>query len=88
MSKVLAKKDHPSPFVPTGNKHGSPRTAIVDIGSNSIRLVVYQGPVRVPAILFNEKVMAGLGKELSTTGAIGKEAMALALPPPVPGNGS
>ena len=79
MSKVLAKKDHPSPFVPTGNKHGSPRTAIVDIGSNSIRLVVYQGPVRVPAILFNEKVMAGLGKELSTTGAIGKEAMALAV---------
>ena len=76
---MLAKKDHPSPFVPTGNKHGSPRTAIVDIGSNSIRLVVYQGPVRVPAILFNEKVMAGLGKELSTTGAIGKEAMALAV---------
>ncbi|ASK88091.1 guanosine-5'-triphosphate,3'-diphosphate pyrophosphatase [Sphingorhabdus sp. SMR4y] len=54
------------------------RTAIVDIGSNSIRLVVYQGPARVPAILFNEKVMAGLGKELSTTGAIGKDSIALA----------
>ena len=60
-------------------KHGTKRTAIVDIGSNSIRLVVYQGPVRVPAILFNEKVMAGLGKELSTTGAIGKDSMALAV---------
>jgi exopolyphosphatase/guanosine-5'-triphosphate,3'-diphosphate pyrophosphatase len=55
------------------------RTAIVDIGSNSIRLVVYQGPARVPAILFNEKVMAGLGKELSTTGTIGKASMALAV---------
>ena len=43
----------------------SPRTAIIDIGSNSIRLVVYQGPARLPATLFNEKVMAGLGKGLS-----------------------
>ncbi|WP_417621383.1 Ppx/GppA family phosphatase [Parasphingorhabdus sp.] len=55
------------------------RTAIVDIGSNSIRLVVYQGPARVPAILFNEKVMAGLGRELSTTGAISKDSMELAV---------
>ncbi|MEH6756269.1 MAG: Ppx/GppA family phosphatase [Parasphingorhabdus sp.] len=54
------------------------RTAIVDIGSNSIRLVVYQGPTRVPAILFNEKVMAGLGKALATTGSITDESMALA----------
>ncbi|NRD88369.1 exopolyphosphatase [Sphingopyxis sp. BSNA05] len=52
---------------------------MVDIGSNSIRLVVYQGPARVPAILFNEKVMAGLGRELSTTGAIAKDSMALAV---------
>ena len=54
------------------------RTAIIDIGSNSIRLVVYQGPARVPAVLFNEKVMAGLGKELATTGAIAEDSMRLA----------
>ncbi|GAB5488142.1 MAG: exopolyphosphatase [Parasphingorhabdus sp.] len=54
------------------------RTAIIDIGSNSIRLVVYQGPVRVPAILFNEKVMAGLGKELATTGAIASDSLQIA----------
>ena len=54
------------------------RTAIIDIGSNSIRLVVYQGPVRVPAILFNEKVMAGLGKELATTGAIAEDSLEIA----------
>lgn len=53
------------------------RTAIIDIGSNSIRLVVYQGPARVPAILFNEKVMAGLGKALATTGAISPESFQL-----------
>lgn len=46
------------------------RTAIIDIGSNSIRLVVHEGPVRLPATLFNEKVMAGLGRGLAETGAI------------------
>ena len=76
---MLAQKDSRTPFVKAPHKHGSQRTAIVDIGSNSIRLVVYQGPVRVPAILFNEKVMAGLGRELSTTGEIGEESMALAV---------
>lgn len=58
---------------------GNRRTAIIDIGSNSIRLVVYQGPARVPATLFNEKVMAGLGKELATTGAIAADSMAKAI---------
>ena len=51
------------------------RSAIIDIGSNSVRLVVYQGPPRLPAIIFNEKVMAGLGKDLSEGGAIPAEAM-------------
>jgi exopolyphosphatase/guanosine-5'-triphosphate,3'-diphosphate pyrophosphatase len=54
------------------------RTAIIDIGSNSIRLVVYQGPRRLPSILFNEKVMAGLGRGLAIDGAIDAEAMARA----------
>lgn len=55
-----------------------PRTAIIDIGSNSIRLVVYQGPARLPAILFNEKVMAGLGRGFADTGAIDAEALRVA----------
>jgi exopolyphosphatase/guanosine-5'-triphosphate,3'-diphosphate pyrophosphatase len=54
------------------------RTAIIDIGSNSIRLVVYQGPARLPAILFNEKVLAGLGRSLAQTGRIDDEALKLA----------
>ena len=54
------------------------RTAIIDIGSNSIRLVVYQGHPRLPAILFNEKVLAGLGRKLAETGAIDREALASA----------
>ncbi len=54
------------------------RVGIVDIGSNSIRLVVYEGPARTPSTLFNEKVMAGLGRGLAATGAIDREAMARA----------
>jgi exopolyphosphatase/guanosine-5'-triphosphate,3'-diphosphate pyrophosphatase len=69
----------PKLFTREKKSRSNQRTAIVDIGSNSIRLVVYQGPARVPAILFNEKVMAGLGKELATTGAIADDSMALAV---------
>ncbi|HEX8420505.1 MAG TPA: Ppx/GppA family phosphatase, partial [Sphingomonas sp.] len=57
-----------------GTAEAPPRTAIIDIGSNSIRLVVYQGHPRVPAILFNEKVMAGLGRSLATTGTIDRSS--------------
>lgn len=56
----------------------NPRVGIIDIGSNSIRLVIYQGAARLPAILFNEKVMAGLGRSLGETGAIDAGSMALA----------
>jgi exopolyphosphatase/guanosine-5'-triphosphate,3'-diphosphate pyrophosphatase len=54
------------------------RLAIIDIGSNSVRLVVYEGAARLPAILFNEKVMAGLGRSLSETGAIDTAGLARA----------
>lgn len=54
------------------------RSAVIDIGSNSIRLVVYQGAARLPAILFNEKVMAGLGRGLAETGQIAPESLDLA----------
>lgn len=55
------------------------RQAIIDIGSNSIRLVVYGGPPRIPATLFNEKVMAGLGRSLDATGAIPSSSIGMAL---------
>jgi len=58
---------------------GEGRAGIIDIGSNSIRLVIYDGPARIPAILFNEKVMAGLGKGVSRNGALDVTAMDRAL---------
>ena len=55
------------------------RAAIIDIGSNSVRLVVYGGPARAPFALFNEKVLAGLGKGLAEGGALAKPAMKASL---------
>lgn len=54
-------------------------SAIIDIGSNSVRLVVYNGPPRAPAVLFNEKVLAGLGIGLNESGKLARGAMARAL---------
>ena len=48
---------------------------IIDIGSNSIRLVIYEGEGRIPSILFNEKIMAGLGKGLGKTGLLDADAV-------------
>lgn len=53
--------------------------AVVDIGSNTVRLVVYAGPARVPEILLNEKVTARLGRDLATTGRISDKAQEIAL---------
>lgn len=44
--------------------------AVVDIGSNSVRLVVFEGPARSPAPKFNEKVLCGLGRGLAETGKL------------------
>lgn len=53
--------------------------AIVDIGSNSIRLVVYEGLTRAPTPFFNEKILCGLARDLAVTGRLPEEAMRSAL---------
>lgn len=52
---------------------------VIDIGSNSVRLVVYEGAVRSPAPLFNEKVLCGLGRSVATTGQLGAESIERAI---------
>ncbi len=52
---------------------------VIDIGSNSVRLVVYEGAVRAPTPIFNEKVLCGLGRSVATTGMLGDEAVERAL---------
>jgi exopolyphosphatase / guanosine-5'-triphosphate,3'-diphosphate pyrophosphatase len=44
--------------------------AVVDIGSNSVRLVVYDGLRRSPTPIFNEKILCGLGKGIAITGRL------------------
>ncbi len=53
--------------------------AIIDIGSNSVRLVVYEGLTRSPTPLFNEKMMAGLGRGVTVTGRLADDAIEKAL---------
>jgi exopolyphosphatase/guanosine-5'-triphosphate,3'-diphosphate pyrophosphatase len=56
-----------------------PARAIIDIGSNTVRLVVYGGPPRAPAVLHNEKVTARLGRGVAETGLLSDRARATAL---------
>ena len=55
------------------------RRAVIDIGSNSVRLVIYEGPPRTPIAVFNEKALCGLGDRVPETGALRQEAMDEAL---------
>ncbi|ABC62743.1 Ppx/GppA family phosphatase [Erythrobacter litoralis] len=56
-----------------------PHRAIIDVGSNTVRLVVYGGSPRAPTVLLNEKVAARLGRDITTTGALAEEAIDLAM---------
>jgi exopolyphosphatase / guanosine-5'-triphosphate,3'-diphosphate pyrophosphatase len=58
--------------------HGPP-VGVIDIGSNSVRLVVYEGLTRSPTPIFNEKVLAGLGREVQSTGLLAQDAVEKAL---------
>jgi exopolyphosphatase/guanosine-5'-triphosphate,3'-diphosphate pyrophosphatase len=64
------------PFAPPPSL---PRCGVVDLGSNSVRLVVYEGHTRNPMPIFNEKAVLRLGSGLETTGRLNEEAVGLAL---------
>ncbi|MYM56533.1 Ppx/GppA family phosphatase [Thalassovita mangrovi] len=55
------------------------RVGVVDIGSNSVRMVVFDGAARSPAYFFNEKIMCALGAGLSETGRLNPEGRVRAL---------
>jgi exopolyphosphatase/guanosine-5'-triphosphate,3'-diphosphate pyrophosphatase len=59
-------------------KRGS-SVAVIDIGSNSVRLVVYESMARSLITIFNEKALCGLGREVQTTGLLAPDAVAKAL---------
>lgn len=55
------------------------RVGVVDVGSNSVRLVVFDGAARSPAYFYNEKIMCGLGAGLSQSGRLNPEGRTRAL---------
>ena len=57
----------------------SDEQAIIDIGSNTVRLVIYGAPARAPTVLYNEKVTARLGKGVAEDGRLSEKSMASVL---------
>ncbi|SFI47996.1 Ppx/GppA family phosphatase [Celeribacter neptunius] len=55
------------------------RVGVVDVGSNSVRLVVFDGAARSPAYFYNEKIMCGLGAGLRETGRLNPEGKTRAM---------
>lgn len=55
------------------------RRAVVDLGSNSVRLVVFEGSSRNPVPIFNEKAVLRLGRGLQATGRLNEDGTAQAL---------
>jgi exopolyphosphatase / guanosine-5'-triphosphate,3'-diphosphate pyrophosphatase len=53
--------------------------AVVDIGSNSVRLIVYDDATRAPAPIYNEKVLCGLGRSIATSGKLAADGVSRAL---------
>jgi len=55
------------------------RVAVVDIGSNSVRLVIYESLSRTTATMHNEKTICSIGRDIEATGLLHKEGCELAL---------
>lgn len=53
--------------------------AVIDIGSNSVRMVLYRLEGRAIWTVFNEKVLAGLGRDMPSTGRLSPKGVELAL---------
>ncbi|MBT0958604.1 Ppx/GppA family phosphatase [Alphaproteobacteria bacterium KMM 3653] len=55
------------------------RVGVIDVGSNSVRMVVFDGAARSPAYFYNEKLMCGLGAGMGETGMLNPEGRERAL---------
>lgn len=78
VSNLLRRKKIDSYYEPIHSVKDK-RIGIIDIGSNSIRLVVYDAAARLPVPVFNEKAICQLGKGLGKTGQLNKKGVRLAM---------
>jgi exopolyphosphatase / guanosine-5'-triphosphate,3'-diphosphate pyrophosphatase len=67
------------PQFQTSSRRRLERLGVVDVGSNSVRMVVFDGAARSPAYFFNEKILCGLGEGVAKTGRLNPEGRARAL---------
>jgi exopolyphosphatase / guanosine-5'-triphosphate,3'-diphosphate pyrophosphatase len=58
---------------------GFRQAAVIDVGSNSVRLVIYRLEGRAIWTVFNEKALAGLGRDLPATGRLSPDGIEVAL---------
>lgn len=77
MAKLLRK--NPKKPKEGGRLLDKKPVAIIDIGSNSVRLVVFEGAKLTPIPLFNEKCLCGLGREVASSGRLNDDAVERAL---------
>lgn len=78
-AKRTAEQSHLGIAASQGRLQDRRPVSVIDIGSNSIRLVIYEGIARSPSLLFNEKMLAGLGKSIVTTGELDPEGVTRAV---------
>ncbi|MFT4936138.1 MAG: exopolyphosphatase/guanosine-5'-triphosphate,3'-diphosphate pyrophosphatase [Pseudoalteromonas distincta] len=57
----------------------SRQAAVIDVGSNSVRLVIYRLEGRAIWTVYNEKALAGLGRDMAETGCLSPEGVEVAL---------
>ena len=80
-----AKKKHETngvsdlPLFRYSDKRNLERLGVVDVGSNSVRLVIFDGAARSPAYFFNEKILCGLGAGVLETGVLNPDGRKRAL---------
>jgi exopolyphosphatase/guanosine-5'-triphosphate,3'-diphosphate pyrophosphatase len=78
-NRVFSRGAHPEPNAGQGRLKGYGPIAVIDIGSNSVRLVAYERLSRALTPLYNEKVLCGLGRGLAKTGQLSDESVQLTL---------
>ena len=90
MTETVKTTDVPETDAPDAGLFGRPlfedpgaralaRVGVVDVGSNSVRLVVFDGAARSPAYFYNEKIMCALGAGLSESGVLNPQGRVRAL---------
>ena len=78
-SAARSARKRPARLLAQGRLDQGLPVAVIDIGSNSVRLVIYEALTRSPTPVFNEKTLCGLGREVQSTGLLAQDAIDKAL---------